>query len=120
MSKTSKRRPEDRKAIDQNWEQALGLPKQRKRAKTVKTANAAVCIFCYRVLKTCKHCQREHCPCVAIANCQRKAPKKVGDPLEQSPYGFNVDRSGCRDIGAPAEKDSAPMLNTEFIKKRFG
>ena len=117
MSKGSGRRPEDRAAVAKNWEQALGLKPKRK-SKTVKTANAAVCIFCFRVLKTCKRCKRVHCPCVAIADCRRKAPKKVGDPLEQSPYGFEVNRSGCRDIGAPAEKDTPPMLNHDFMKSR--
>ncbi len=120
MSKGSKRRPENTAAIRENWEQALGLPKKRKRDKTVQTANAAVCIFCYRILKTCKSCGKQHCSCVRIANCRTRSPKRVGDPLEQSPYGFTVDRSGCRDIGAPAEKDTPAMINQEFIKKRYG
>lgn len=97
MSKGCKRRPEDRAAIEQNWERALGLKPRAPRATVVETRSRSVCTFCYRIINKCERCHRDHCPCTPISNCQDPRPlrrAKPTDPLDTNPYGFVQHRSG--------------------------
>src|SRR5579864_1763941 len=117
MSKGSGRRPEDAAAIERNWPFGRKSPQKH---VTPSKKSAASCPLCYKPITTCRRCGREHCPCTVLSDCsgKRRAPYRVGDPLEQSPYGFEVNRSGCRDIAAPPEKDTPPLLNHEFMRQR--
>lgn len=121
MSKGSKRRPEDTKAIERNWPFRDRGPKA---APVVASTGGEKCFFCYQPLQRCQSCRRIHCvsrggrACTALADCRQKPAKKTHDPLTASPYGFEVNREGYRaDLGDP-DKDTPPLINHEFAAKR--
>ena len=112
MSKGSNRRPEDDEAIAQHW--PMRSSRQRRKPEAESRPRCAVCS---RVMGKCKKCKRIHCTCCPIVRCDNGAKHvRHKSELEDSPYGFEVRRSGFAD--GPQELDQGPMINQSFLEQR--